>query len=119
MLDLVRLEALGLDTGEGILFCAEDPEFYEEMLLEYVDAAPSGAEELSRCARERDWQGYVIRAHSIKNTSRLIGARALSELAREQEAAAKTGDASAVLPRHESFLRSYQELAAAIQEALP
>lgn len=119
MLDLVKLEALGLNTGEGILFCAEDPEFYEEMLLEYVDAAPAGAEELNRCVRERDWRGYVIRAHSIKNTSRLIGARALSELAREQEAAAKTGDASAVLPRHETFVHAYQKLAEAIQEALP
>ena len=36
MLDMTKLAALGLDTGEGLAYCADDPEFYEEMLSDYV-----------------------------------------------------------------------------------
>ena len=39
MLNLQGLRALGLDVEEGMAYCADDEDFYEEMLDEYVREA--------------------------------------------------------------------------------
>ena len=118
MPDFQKLQALGLDTGEGLLYCAEDPEFYEEMLREYVAEARAGTEDLEAFFTARAWDRYAIRAHSVKSTSRMIGARDLSEQARGLEAAAKERDERAVTEAHGPFLEAYRALAAGIPEGL-
>ena len=115
MPDLQKLRALGIDTEEGLLYCAEDPEFYREMLLEYADEAQTGLEELARFFAARAWDRYGIRAHSVKSTSRLIGAQGLSAQSRSLEAAAKEGAADVILAEHPSFIRAYGALAEGIR----
>ena len=34
MLDIDALTAAGIDTEEGLAYCADDPDIYEEMLME-------------------------------------------------------------------------------------
>ena len=110
MLDEAALAKLGVDAGEGMAYCADDSEFYEEMLEEYVREGDERSAELEKFFEERDWPNYAIRSHSVKNTSRMIGARALSERARELELAAKEGDADRVTAAHEAFLVDYAAL---------
>ncbi len=43
MLDTEALHRIGIDTEEGIAYCADDPEFYEDMLREYLQDIPSKA----------------------------------------------------------------------------
>lgn len=110
MLDAERLREWGVDADLGLAYCAEDPEFYEEMLGEYAREGEQKAEELTRFFDARDWDAYRIRAHSVKSTSRMIGAAALSDMARAMEDAAKAGNEALLLSAHGPFMAQYTQL---------
>ncbi len=111
MLDRKALEALGVDTSAGLACCADDPEFYEEMLAEYLKESETNKADLQRFFEARDLENYRIKAHSIKSTSRMIGASALAEAAYSLELAGKEGDAAKIAEAHEPFLSEYSSFA--------
>lgn len=115
MPDTAKLEALGIDAGEGLAYCADDPEFYEEMLAEYVNEGEANRAQLRRFFEAQDWENYRIRAHSLKNTSRMIGAAMLSERVHALELAAKEGNIEAIHAAHDAFLADYAALVDAIR----
>ena len=118
MLNIDALTAAGIDAEEGMAYCADDPEFYEEMLLEFVSKAMSRPEEMDRLLSSADWASYGIHAHTLKSTSRMVGALAFSERARAMEMAAKAGDGDAILSGHASFIAGYAALVDAIRKAV-
>ena len=105
-----QLKELGIDTEEGLACCADDEEFYLEMIEEYVREGKSRQEKLDACFAAEDWKNYSILSHSLKSTSRMIGAAALSELARELEFASREGDEEKVRSLHVGMMRSYEGL---------
>ncbi len=111
MLDTEALHRIGIDTEEGIAYCADDPEFYEDMLREYLQESDGRAADLQRFYASQDWSQYGLCAHTVKSTSKMIGAKAVSELAREMEFACRSRDAASVLAGHDRFLREYVDLA--------
>ena len=111
MPDKNALEALGIDAQAGIAYCADDPEFFGEMLGEYLAESAGRAAELEQYFSLRDWGRYGICAHSVKSTSQMIGAGALSDLARGMELAAKNGDEASLLAGHGCFLAAFTDLA--------
>ena len=110
MLKMELLEDYGIDTEEGLACCAEDPEFYEEMIHEFLKESIDRCLNLEKCFFSQDWSGYALCTHSIKSTSRMIGAKDLSEAARELETAAKEGFADTIYESHELFLENYRTL---------
>ena len=117
MLNTDALTAAGIDTEEGLAYCAGDPAFYEEMLLEFVSEAAARPEEMERLVSGADWVNYGIHAHTLKSTSRMIGALSFSERAREQEMAAKAGNGDLIASSYASFAAAYAELVEAIRKA--
>lgn len=115
MLDTDKITALGIDVADGLAYCADDPEFYVEMLAEYVHEGEANRVQLRQFFDEQDWDNYRIRAHSVKNTSRMIGAAALSERAHALELAAREQDAETILASHAVFLADYTALVDAIR----
>ncbi len=105
-----QLKELDIDTEEGLACCADDEEFYLEMIEEYVREGKERCEKLEACFAEEDWKNCSIHAHSLKSTSRMIGAAALSELARELEFASREGDAEKVRSLHGEMMRIYPAL---------
>ena len=63
---------------------------------------------------QEDWENYRIRAHSLKSTSKTIGALMLSEHARCLEFALKDGDTEYVKEHHRELMSEYGELLAMI-----
>ena len=118
MADEAILRALGIDPDEGLTYCADDPDFYVEMLGEFAAESRAGLDELDRCYAARDWHRYGIRAHSVKSTSRMIGAADLSELAREMEQAAKEDRADEIAACHAAFVSAYRQLVEGISGTL-
>ena len=118
MLDMKELEALGVDTSAGLACCADDPEFYEEMLVEYANESEGNLAGLQQFYDRQDWENYRITVHSVKNTSRMIGAAAVSDRAFLLETAAKEKDTAAILAAHGSFLADYRNLAARLREMI-
>ena len=117
MLDIDALTAAGIDTEEGMAYCADDLEFYEEMLMEFVSEAIPRQKEMDRLLSDADWTNYEIHAHTLKSTSRMIGATGFSERAREMEMAAKAGDGDVILSNHASFVAEYAALVDTIRKA--
>ena len=115
MLNIDSLTAAAIDTEEGLAYCADDMDFYGEMLAEYVHEGEANREQLRQFFDEQDWDNYRIRAHSVKNTSRMIGAAALSERAHALELAAREQDAETILASHAVFLADYTALVDAIR----
>ena len=118
MLDTEALHRIGIDTEEGIAYCADDPEFYEEMLAEYVKESKTNVTDLQRFFEAQDLDNYRIRAHSIKSTSRMIGASALAETAYGLELAAKDRDAAKIAEAHGPFLSDYSAFADRLGELI-
>lgn len=118
MTDLELLKGIGIDTEEGLAFCADDPEFYEEMLEEYISESDEKINSLEGHFKEKDWANYGICAHSMKSTSRMIGAKDFSVHALEMEMAAKEGNAAAIEENHIAFLDEYQTLISSLRNAV-
>ena len=112
------IEALGIDWEEGLAYCAEDEEFYGEMLRAFVDESRSRADGMRRALDGADWEHYGLCAHSLKNTSRMIGAAGLARGALALEQAARAQDGAAVAGRHAGFLAECAALADGLEEAL-
>ena len=67
MLDTEALHRIGIDTEEGIAYCADDPEFYEDMLREYLQESDGRAADLRRFYASQDWSQYGLCAHTVKS----------------------------------------------------
>ena len=109
MPDIEALKNAGIDTEEGMAYCADDPEFYEEMIIEYLKESAGRIADLERYYADRDWHSYTVCAHSVKSTSRMIGAAKLSEDARAMEMAGREENKEAILAGHARFLEAYRD----------
>ena len=117
-MDLESLKSIGINTEDGLAYCAEDEEFYGEMIEEYIAEKDGRAKELAESFDQGDWDRYRIAAHSVKSTSRMIGADELSETAREMEQAAKDNNEEMLLTEHALFLSEYIKLAEKLSAVL-
>jgi HPt (histidine-containing phosphotransfer) domain-containing protein len=102
------LEAAGIFMGTGLVYCNGDEEFYFSILEEYGRDGAKKTEELERLYTQKDWKNYEILVHSLKSTSRTIGADGLSEAAAELERAAKNGDEDLIVRLHPEVLSLYK-----------
>ena len=98
----------GVDMSVGLTYCAEDEEFYREMLEEYI--ADSTADELDGYRNAGDWDNYLVKVHALKSASRTIGAGELGEQAFALETATREGDHEFVKSNHEKLMLDYRKL---------
>ncbi|MBR4256953.1 MAG: Hpt domain-containing protein [Clostridia bacterium] len=108
--DEKKLALMGIDAAEGVTYCADDPEFYTEMLEEYVSDGETKLSELQKYYDENNIERYVICVHSLKSTSKMIGAGDLSELARELEFAGRENNADFIRENHGRMTEKYAAL---------
>ena len=108
----------GIDIGAGLAYCQNDEDFYRMLLSEFVLGAEEKMRDLSEFFERRDWKNYAIVVHALKGTSRMIGAVAFSEAAKELQAAADSDEEASLNSRHGGFLESYAALVEAIRNDL-
>ncbi len=114
--DFMRLEEKGVDTEKGMGYCLKDREMYIAVLEEYGKDGAAKMEELDRYYSGEEWDDFVIRIHSVKSSSLMIGAEKLSGTAKKLEEAAKEGDVSFVKENYPLFLPEYRALVETIRE---
>ncbi|MGN0166815.1 MAG: response regulator [Acetatifactor sp.] len=113
-----RLENAGIRTRSGIQYCRGDREFYVELLLKFAKDAGRKETEIESFFGREDLENYGILVHALKSTAKMIGADALSEMARKSEEAAKKQDADYIREHHEELLNRYRELSLLILDVL-
>ena len=97
-----------LDTKSALLFCANNPEFYREMLRSFVAENRMG--QIQSYFSQEDWKNYAIQVHSLKGTAKIIGAKELAEKALGLEMAAKREDVNELRRQHGACMICYGEL---------
>ena len=107
---LEKAKKAGLNTDEGIRYCAGDASFYLEMLGEFVSSHDEKENALNECFENEDWKNYQIYVHALKSNLRSIGASGISDLAKTLENAAKDGDAALIKEKHGTLMGKYDKL---------
>ena len=116
--DFRSLEEKGFRIEEGLSYCNNDGPFYEEVLMRYAQDAGHKSEQIEQAYRQGDLKTYQILVHALKSSSKMIGAEALSDMAKSSEDAAKNQDAGYVNEHHGALMDKYRQAAQHIREVL-
>ncbi len=112
------LKKAGVDTAKGMEWCLNDRELYEGILLEFAGDAAEKRREMQTYFEKNELEEFTIRVHSIKSSSRMIGAEELARKAEELEKAARNGEEETVKLKYPEFLPAYEAVVAEIRSAL-
>ncbi|MCR4891559.1 MAG: response regulator [Lachnospiraceae bacterium] len=113
-----ELSNAGFNVQSGLSYCAGDPDFYRELLEQYLRDSSEKLSELEQDYNSKNWKGYHLLAHSVKGISRMVGAGDLAEQAFKLELAAKKQDEEEITKEHPIFLRNYAKVLDTIRNAL-
>lgn len=94
-----------IDHEKGLTYCGGSEGFLKEIISMYV--ADDKRAEIQKAFGEKDWDSYRILIHTVKSTSRTIGAMELGDEAQELENAVKELDVDMICKMHESVMASY------------
>ena len=100
----------GIDVAAAMEYACGDAELYREVLSDYRDSIYEKADVIERAVTDKDLDMYTIEVHSLKSTSKSIGAMELSKLAQELEECGKSGNWEIIIDRTPELLRGYREL---------
>ena len=113
-----RLVSYGVDVNKGLYYSQNDREFYISLLAQYAKESPVKKNLMKKSLDENDLAAYAIQVHSIKSTSKMIGAMQLSEAARELEEAGKKNDREYIDANHEAMLVMYDRILSILPAAV-
>ena len=94
-----------IDREKGLTYCGGSEDFWKEIISMY--AADDKRTEIQKAYDEQDWDGYRILIHTVKSTSRTIGAMELGDEAQTLETAVKEHDLDSVHTMHGGVMDSY------------
>ncbi|MCR4813874.1 MAG: response regulator [Lachnospiraceae bacterium] len=115
---IAKLRALGISVDEGITYCGGDEDFYVEIVRDYADATAEKKENLDRFLEAANYKDYKILVHSVKSSSKTIGAMDLFEKARALEQAAAEENKEYLAENHEAVMKEYEELTNSLKAVL-
>ena len=113
--DYAPLIKAGIDPEVGLGYCQNDRQLYHTVLEEYVRSAQEKEQNLTACFDNGDLKNYAIIVHSVKSSSKMIGATELSTLAAGLEKAADEGDSATVEKDHPQLIEQYQAVVTAVR----
>ena len=108
---LGRYREIGLDVEEALTYCAGDEDLYVDVIHDYADGAAEKIDSLNGFLKDDNLKDYKILIHSVKSSSKTIGAMELFEKARELEMAAADENREYIDANHEAVMEEYRELA--------
>ncbi len=111
-----RLADAGFQTHSGIAYCRGDMQFYEELLVKFGQDAEKKATDINSFYEKGDFDNYHILVHALKSVSKMVGAYALSDMAKKLEEASKDGNTAFIKEHHEELLMQYRNMAQCIRE---
>ena len=99
----------GIDKETALMYCGSLEDF-KELAEVYCKTGETYEKDLEQAFKDMDLKKYAITAHTIKSTSKTLGAIALSNLALTQEIASKEEKEDLVRDNHEDFCREYSKI---------
>ena len=99
-----------IDKSVGIEYAAGDEEFYQQLLMVYLEEAEEKKELMQTQVDSDDVENYTIQVHSLKSNSKMIGAVSFSGMALELEKAGKEGNIALIKEKHDSLMEEYDKV---------
>ena len=112
------LAAVGVDVKEGLQYCRNNEMIFLKIIQKYAEDAENKIEEIKGYYENKDFENYGIQVHGLKSSSKTMGVMDVSELAKEQEFAAKDGNIAKIDDEHEKLFSLYRERTKQILQAL-
>lgn len=109
------LKAIDVNIDTGLSFSGNSAEVYKSILAEYASEYDSRSKSIKDHYSKKDWENYSIFVHSLKSTSKTIGAMKLSEAAAELEAASADKKEAVINAGHEDAMKMYSEIVSVIR----
>ncbi|MGN0620506.1 MAG: ATP-binding protein [Porcipelethomonas sp.] len=97
-----------IDLALGLKYCADNEEFYIEILRNYI--SNNRCNTLENAYRTNDFDEYCLNIHSLKSTSLTLGLTELSEMAERSEKALKSGDPDFARQNHTPLMNMYKDI---------
>lgn len=113
------LRSVGIEPKAGLKYCQDDEKLYRSLLAEYAYGELEKSHNLQKSYDNANWHDYSIYVHSIKSSSKMIGATALSMRAGKLEAAANAGDSGTIKTEHDVLMEEYEVVTAVIRSVIP
>ncbi|MCR5847971.1 MAG: response regulator [Lachnospiraceae bacterium] len=106
----------GVDVKAGLAFSSNDEDMYRSVIAAYASEEKEKTENLKKCFESEDWNDYGVYIHSLKSTSKMIGAMRIFEMAAESEEAADKKDIDIIRNNHDTIMEMYSHLVSVINE---
>lgn len=106
----LRWQMEGIDVVVGMKYAGEDVDLYRDVLTDYMDTIEEKAEIIESAVAAGDIETYTIEVHSLKSTSKSIGATSLSEFAKDLEMNGKNEEWGPIIARTPALLSMYRGL---------
>ncbi len=103
--DTTSVSEVSIDHEKALMYCGGNEDFLREIMGMY--AADDKRPELQTTYDSCDWDNYRILVHTVKSTSRTIGAMELGDQAQELENAVKEKNEPRIRELHEGVMTSY------------
>lgn len=104
----------GFDVEFG-LDCTGSDDNYLHLLQRYYRNLDKTEDALSNLLVDRDIEGYTRTVHSLKSSSKMIGAMEFAAMAEEMEMLGKRGDYNALLIKTPALLDAYEAVVKIIE----
>lgn len=104
----------GINTSVGLEYAGNDAELYREVLTDYADCIEEQAQLIEQALTAEDIETFTIEVHSLKSTSRTIGALELSDRAKELEEYGKRREWEPIMEKIHGLLSAYRMLCSVI-----
>ena len=112
------LKTIGLDTDEGVTYCAGEESFYIEITGDYAKAAEENITKLNSFREQDNFDDYRVLVHAVKSASKTIGSKELFNAAFALEKASADKDKAFMDENHEKFIDNYKDLVKKINSIL-
>ena len=108
----------GINKADGMTYCADDEDFYKEILKEYATTSADRIKELEDAFAIMDLDTYAIKVHALKSVAKTVGDKQVFERAYALEMASKEKNAETVKEKHPELIMQYQKKADIINKVL-
>lgn len=96
-----------IDIQTGINYSGGVYEDYIDVIRLYYKSGLEKKQQIQELFEAGEWNDYTIMVHALKSTSLGIGAKELSEMAKEQEKAGKENNTEYLLANHDRLMDAY------------
>ena len=111
--------AAAVDVADGLRRCGGRDELYRRLVRKVLDLGARDITRLQQALREADWATVAKLAHTTISSAGSVGARQLSELARQLQAVAlQQGEGTAWQPLADAFAAEAQRVTAELGQYL-